>query len=111
MDKKYHIARKLRKNSTIQERMLWKILRNRQFKNLKFRRQFPIGEYIVDFVCEEKRIVIELDGGQHNEFENIIKDNERTKFIESEGYKVIRFWNNDILNNLEGVFKILNDLL
>lgn len=111
MDKKYHIASKLRKNSTIQERMLWKILRNRQFKNLKFRRQFPIGEYIVDFVCEEKRIVIELDGGQHNEFENIIKDNERTKFIESEGYKVIRFWNNDILNNLEGVFKILNDLL
>ena len=111
MDKKYHIARKLRKNSTIQERMLWKILRNRQFKNLKFRRQFPIGEYIVDFVCQVTRIVIELDGGQHNEFENIIKDNERTKFIESEGYKVIRFWNNDILNNLEGVFKILNDLL
>ena len=111
MDKKYHIARKLRKNSTIQERILWKILRNRQFKNLKFRRQFPIGEYIVDFVCEEKRIIIELDGGQHNEFENIIKDNKRTKFLESEGYKVIRFWNNDILNNLEGVFKILNDLL
>ena len=111
MDKKYHIARKLRKNSTIQERILWKILRNRQFKNLKFRRQFSIGEYIVDFVCEEKRIVIELDGGQHNETENIIKDIERTRFIESEGYKVIRFWNNDILNNLEGVFKILNEFL
>ena len=111
MDKKYHIARKLRKNSTIQERILWKILRNRQFKNLKFRRQFPIGEYIVDFVCEEKRIVIELDGGQHNETENIIKDIERMRFIESEGYKVIRFWNNDILNNLEGVFKILNEFL
>ena len=103
MDKKYHIARKLRKNSTIQERMLWKILRNRQFKNIKFRRQFPIGEYIVDFVCEEKRIVIELDGGQHNEEQAIIYDKERTDYLESRGFRVIRFWNNDIDTNIEAV--------
>ncbi len=111
MEQKYIIARKLRKESTIQERMLWKILRNRQFKNLKFRRQFPIGEYIVDFVCEEKKLVIELDGGQHNESHNIKKDSERTKFIETQGYKVIRFWNNDITQNFEGVYQKLNDIL
>ena len=107
MDKKYHIARTLRKNSTKEELILWKILRNRQFYNLKFKRQFPIGEYIVDFVCEEKKIVVEIDGGQHNTEDNIIKDLSRTKFIESKGYKVIRFWNNDIRENLDGVFQEL----
>ena len=111
MEQKYIIARKLRKKSTIQERMLWKILRNRQFKNLKFRRQFPIGEYIVDFVCEEKKLVIELDGGQHNEPNNIKKDSERSSFIETQGYKVIRFWNSDITQNFEGVYQKLNEIL
>jgi very-short-patch-repair endonuclease len=104
MDKKYHIARKLRKNSTIQERMLWKILRILQFKNLKFRRQFPIGEYIVDFVCDEKKIIIEIDGGQNNTPENLEKDNARTEFLKSKGYRVIRFWNNDIKDNIKGVY-------
>ena len=110
MDKKYEIARKLRKNSTEEERKLWAILRNRKFLNLKFKRQFPIYNYIVDFCCEEKKIVIELDGGQHNEQKNIKKDMERTKIINAEGYKIIRFWNNEINENIEGVYlKLLEE--
>ena len=104
MEEKYYLARILRKNSTKEEKTLWNILRNRQFYGLKFKRQFPIGNYIVDFVCEEKKVVIELDGGQHNEMKNKIKDSIRTKFIESKGYQVIRFWDNDINCNLEGVY-------
>lgn len=109
MENKYLIARKLRKNSTKEECILWNILRNRQFMNLKFKRQFPIGKYIVDFMCEEKKIVIEIDGGQHNEPFNIEYDKERTEFIESKGYKVIRFWNNEISDNLEGVYLKLKE--
>ena len=111
MDEKYTIARKLRKNSTEEERKLWSILRNRNVLNLKFKRQFPIYKYIVDFCCEEKKLVIEIDGGQHNESENIEKDIERTKIINAEGYKVIRFWNNEINENIEGVYlKLLEEL-
>ena len=111
MDKKYDIARKLRKNLTEEERKLWNLLRNRKFLNLKFKRQYPIYNYIVDFCCEEKKIVIEIDGGQHNEPENIEYDKKRTKIINSEGYKVIRFWNNEINENIEGVYLKLLDML
>ena len=103
MDKKYILARNLRKQSTSQEEILWNLLRNRQFSNLKFRRQYPIGKYIVDFVCIKKKLIIELDGGQHNLDKNIEYDNQRTQFLENLGYTVIRFWNNDIDNNLDGV--------
>lgn len=110
MDKKYQLARKLRRNSTNQEKIMWTILRNRKFLNLKFRRQYPIDNYIVDFCCEEKKIVIELDGGQHNEPQNIEKDIKRSEVLEAEGYKVIRFWNNEIDGNLEGVYlKLLEE--
>ncbi len=95
----------LRKNSTIQERRLWNLLKNRQFHNLRFKRQVPIGNYIVDFLCLEKHLVIEIDGGQHNEPENIEYDKCRTQFLESNGYKVIRFWNNDIFKNIDGVME------
>ena len=104
MDRKYKIARKLRKNSTEEERKLWNLLRNRKFVNLKFKRQFPIYNYIVDFCCEEKKVVIEIDGGQHNSEENIEQDIQRTKIINEEGYKVFRFWNNEINENIEGVY-------
>ena len=104
MDRKYKIARKLRKNSTEEERKLWNLLRNRKFLNLKFKRQFPIYNYIVDFCCEEKKVVIEIDGGQHNSEENIEQDIQRTKIINEEGYKVFRFWNNEINENIEGVY-------
>ena len=83
-------------------------MRSRQFENLKFRREHPIGKYIVDFVSLEKKIVIEVDGGQHNEPGNIENDEQRTAWLENEGYYVIRFWNNDVLLNIDGVgLKIL----
>ena len=100
-------SRELRKNMTFQERKLWNIIKNRQFFNYRFRRQFPIGSYIVDFICREKKIIIEIDGGQHNEQINIEYDNKRTKYLKSEGYNVIRFWNNEIDNNIEGVYERL----
>ena len=90
---------------TNQERKLWNIIRNRQFYGFRFRRQFPIEPYIVDFICREKSIIIEIDGGQHNEPDNLRYDNERTKYLESLGFKVIRFWNTDIDNNIDGVFE------
>ena len=76
---------------------------------MKFKRQYPIYNYIVDFCCEEKKIVIEIDGGQHNEPKNIEYDKKRTEIINSEGYKVIRFWNNEINENIEGVYLKLLD--
>ncbi len=97
-------ARILRKNMTKQERILWTFLRKKNINNLKFRRQYPIGNYIVDFICNEKKLIIEIDGGQHNENKNITYDQERTKYLESKAYKVIRFWNNDIDNNIEEVY-------
>ena len=110
MDKKYYIARNLRKFSTEEERKIWDLLRNRRLLNLKFKRQFPIGKYIVDFVCEEKMIVIEIDGGQHNELQNQEKDAERTNYIESRGYRVFRFWNKEINENIEGVYQKLLEI-
>lgn len=100
MNERNILARELRKNSTIHERRLWNILKNRQFHGLKFKRQEPIGNYIVDFICKEVKIIIEVDGSQHNEAENIKTDNERTMFLENKGYKVIRFWNNEIYENI-----------
>ena len=102
-------SRQLRKNMTPQERKLWCIIRNRQFFGYRFRRQFPLGQYIVDFICREKKIIIEIDGGQHNEIKNIQYDNERTEYLISEGYKVLRFWNNDIDKNIGGVYEKLKE--
>ena len=107
MKKNTDLARDLRKNQTPQEKKLWNLLRNHQFYGYEFRRQYPIGDYIVDFICREKKIIIELDGGQHNEIENIDKDKQRTEFLANKGYKVLRFWNNEIDNNIEGVFDVM----
>jgi very-short-patch-repair endonuclease len=107
MDEKFTKARNLRKEQTEQEKIMWSILRNRKFYGLRFKRQVPLGSYIVDFCCNEKKIVIEIDGGQHNEPSNISYDKQRTEFLETEGYKVIRFWNNDVSNNLEGIYQKL----
>ncbi len=104
MDKKYVLARNLRKNMTSQEIKLWNLLKNRQFEGVKFVRQYPIGPYIVDFACRKKKLIIELDGGQHNFPENIKQDNERTTYLNERGFRVVRFWNNDIDNNIEGVY-------
>jgi very-short-patch-repair endonuclease len=82
------------------ERKLWSILRNSQLAGAKFRHQQPIGPFIVDLVCQERRVVIEADGGQHAE---CISDARRSAFLEGKGYSVLRFWNNDILQILDGV--------
>ena len=85
------------------ERKLWMGLNNRQVEGVKFRRQVPLGPYIADFVSHEGRLVIELDGGQHAD--RVDHDARRTAFLEGEGYRVLRFWNHDVLGNAEGVMK------
>ncbi|MYD50686.1 MAG: endonuclease domain-containing protein [Dehalococcoidia bacterium] len=94
-------ARHLRKNLTDAEQGLWNIIRNRQVLGYRFRRQAPIGPYIVDFVCFENRLVIEVDGGQH--LERADYDAERTAWLESAGFRVVRFWNNQVLQEKDAV--------
>lgn len=96
------VARKLRSNSTDAERLLWSKLRNRQ-TGTKFIRQFPIGPYIADFASRSAHLVIELDGGQHGAAGDAL----RTEIIEAHGYRVIRFWNNEVVENLEGVREVI----
>src|SRR5579864_8634919 len=89
-------ARDLRQDATAAERRLWSALRDRRLRGYRFRRQHPIGNCIVDFACTQHRLIIEADGGQHADNEN---DRRRTAWLESEGWRVLRFWNNDILAN------------
>ena len=97
-------SQQLRKNMTDAERKLWQALRQKQIAGFKFRRQAPIGKkHIVDFVCHQAKVIIELDGGQHNEKENIHYDNERTYWLNSQGYIVQRYWNNNIFEHLNEV--------
>jgi very-short-patch-repair endonuclease len=95
--------RQLRTNSTDAEKILWHSLRNRQLGGFKFRRQHPIPPYIVDFVCLEHRLIVELDGGQHAKTQTY--DGARTSMLEQAGYKVMRFWNNEFLNNGDAVLE------
>ena len=99
------VAKILRKRLTDTERLLWRHLRAKQIGGLKFRRQDPIGKYIMDFVCHEKRIVIEVDGGQHSIDKD--RDNERDGWLKEQGYKVLRFWNNEVLTNIDGVLEVI----
>lgn len=99
------IARNLRKNSTEAEKMLWRHLSRRQLEGFKFRRQQPIERYIVDFVNFERKLVIEVDGGQHKLQKD--KDKKRDSWFEQKGFKVLRFWNNEIFENLEGVLDVV----
>ena len=110
MKKKFiNFARKLRKRSTNTESYLWKYLRNKQIEGCKFRRQQVIGRYIVDFVSFEKKVVIEVDGGQHAIYK--IRDLERDEELKRQGYKVLRFWDNDVLSNIEGVLEVIREQL
>ena len=103
-------SKELRQKMTNAEMILWYYLKDRQLNNLKFRRQEAIGKYIVDFVCYEKKLVVEIDGGQHNDIAGIESDKVRQKFLEDNGFKVLRFWNNEIYENIEGVIsKILSE--
>ncbi|WP_305041759.1 endonuclease domain-containing protein [Geoalkalibacter sp.] len=96
-------AKDLRKNSTDAERFLWQHLRGKRFFGLKFRRQEQIGRFIVDFVCYSKGVVIEADGGQHLQEKG--KDEERSQWLNSQGFTVMRFWNHEILTNIDGVLE------
>jgi very-short-patch-repair endonuclease len=108
---KKELARELRKKATPQEIIFWSRLRGRKLKNLKFRRQHLLGRYIVDFICLERKLIIELDGFQHKEEEQEIYDKARTSYLEDSGFKVIRFWNNEINNNMEGVFLKIEEFI
>jgi very-short-patch-repair endonuclease len=102
-------ARQLRKTSTDAEQRLWQHLRNRQINGYKFCRQVPIGSYVVDFLCKEKKLIVELDGSQHNLQKEY--DQQRTEFLISQGYRVVRYWNNQVLQESEAVLEdILREL-
>ena len=96
-------AAPLRRAMTDAERALWLVVRDRRLAGHKFRRQVTIGPYIADFVCLERSLIVEADGGQHNEE----ADAARTRYLTSQGFRVIRFWNNDVLQNLTGVLETL----
>lgn len=101
-------ARQFRKNMTDAERALWRLLRHRQIKNLRFRRQVPIDHYIADFACLEARLIVEVDGGQHFESET---DRKRDAYLRSQGFRVLRLWNNDVLSNPDGVHRTIIEAL
>lgn len=106
-------ARELRKNATEAEKRMWWALRE-NFRGAKFRRQVPIGPYYADFFSFSAKLVIEVDGGQHGEAQDCEAQNSdanRTAFLESQGLRVIRFWNNDVLSNIEGVITIISESL
>jgi len=106
-----HLAKNLRKSSTDVEQLLWSRLRAGRFEGIKFRRQHPIGQYIADFVCLGRKLIIELDGGQHALPNEILKDRQRDTWLEKEGYTVIRFWDNDVLTNTSGVLEAIREKL
>ena len=98
-------ARRLRKNMTDAERFVWSRLRSRRFAGYKFRRQMPIGPYIVDFICLKRRLIVELDGGQHVEQRDY--DDQRTGWLQSQGFDVLRFWNHEVFEDWETVEEVI----
>lgn len=102
-------ARDLRRNETDAERKLWNAIRDHQLDGIKFRRQVPIGRYIADFASFRPRVVIELDGGQHAE--QLRYDEACTRALAAQGYRLLRFWNNDVNDNLAGVLAAISDAL
>jgi len=102
-------ARQLRHNQTDAEKFLWQKLRNRNLIGVKFRRQYPLGDYIVDFICIEHKLIIELDGSQHMDQQNY--DTKRSEFLKLQGYEVLRFWNNQVLLESESVLQEIYNFL
>src|SRR3990167_2529405 len=103
------LAKALRSRQTDAEKQLWMNLRDRQLKLAKFKRQYAVGGYIVDFICIEKKLIIEVDGGQHMEHQR--HDATRTAYLNGQGFHVLRFWNNEVLSNLEGVLERMGEYL
>jgi len=99
------LANKLRKQQTDAEKLLWRRLRNRQLAGCKFRRQHKLGPYFVDLVCLERKVIVEIDGGQH--IEQMGPDLSRTAFLHAQNFTVIRFWNNDVLIETESVLEAI----
>jgi very-short-patch-repair endonuclease len=97
------VAKRLRHEMTDAERVLWREVRAHRFASFKFKRQEPLGLYVVDFVCYQAKLIVELDGGHHAEQQE--PDAERTRWLESRGFRVVRFWNNDVLTNIAGVMQ------
>ena len=106
-----HRAQELRYSETRTEKFLWTLLRAKKLNGVKFRRQEPIGVYVVDFVSFEKKLIIEIDGGQHNDDKNKEYDEIRTKWLQSQDFRVIRFWNNDVSANIDGVITKIREAL
>ncbi|WP_425292391.1 endonuclease domain-containing protein [Allosphingosinicella indica] len=102
-------SRELRANATEAERLLWRHLSARRIEGVRFNRQFPIGPFICDFVSRSARLIIEVDGGQHAERSE--EDARRAAYLRSQGYRVIRFWNNDVLANIDGVVVRIAEIL
>lgn len=98
-------AKVMRSNATNVESLMWQLLRNKRFMNLKFRRQHVIAPYIVDFFCHEIGLIVELDGSQHGTDDAVEYDAERTQFLEALGFRVVRYWNHDVLGNTEVVLE------
>jgi very-short-patch-repair endonuclease len=99
------LQRRLRRNMTDAEQRLWRFLQRRQMLNFKFRRQHPFGDYIIDFVCLEAMLAVEADGGQHNALE--AEDAVRTEYLKRAGFRALRFWNNEVLSDLESVTAVI----
>ncbi|MBI5075158.1 MAG: endonuclease domain-containing protein [Nitrospirae bacterium] len=102
-------ARLLRRNQTDAEKILWQKLRNRGQQGLKFRRQVPVGPYVADFLCEGSKLIVEVDGGQHAERKDY--DQYRDDFLRTNGYEVVRFWNNEVMGNMDGVLEAIKQVL
>jgi len=105
----YRRARQLRKTATMAEVRLWAHLRRKQLDGFRFRHQHPLGSFIVDFLCPEARLIIEVDGGQHSE--DNAHDFARTEWLEARGYRVVRFWNSDVLSKTEDVLAAILEAL
>src|SRR5258707_1216316 len=102
-------ARRLRRNQTDAERVMWFRLRDRRLAGWKFKRQVPIDRFFVDFFCADGKLIVEIDGGQHDQRKE--HDRSRTEILEAMGYLVLRFWNNDVMRNTEGVLGVILDTL
>ena len=111
MDGLLDFRRALRRDSTDVERLLWRLLRDRRFENLKFRRQHPVGPFILDFYCPARCLAVELDGGQHFEPETLCRDRNRTRYLQQRGIRVLRFTNLETLHERAGVLSALANAL
>jgi very-short-patch-repair endonuclease len=107
IDRRVQPARRLRRDMTDAEQKLWRDLRQLPRGSSHFRRQATIGPYFADFACHTQRLIIEVDGGQHNDERQAASDADRTAYLQAHGYRVLRFWNHDVLSNIEGVMRVI----